>query len=746
MPLDYTILKRVGTTDERLREIFTADPARIDESLPADDPSRVKIETDYRVRKKYEELFMSRVQEAITDSMKNYHLDSAADLAWDATTITGDRIPLMMYAQRRLSVAECANTLSEVGKTEYLKRNEKGDMVVDLPKFLQVETNLIRSIVTRRVAAQMNRFNNLWPLMKYDSRSTRPEAKLRADALSQRMDIAADQFDYRRHHEQIARDLMLYSRAYLFPRCRWERDVEWYQPDVAAEFDVDNPTKNFKSRVVREGVSFVQPHPNRVVSDPAHPPQTINSDTGCQWILYWGISRYGDIKHEPSYFNRDSLGFNAIDNQFAQSNYAYFEQYFPTILTTGSVMTGPAEANNRDAHVGASAGVREDAACFLTHLFQKVVPIEIGCGLYPYPVWIHFTIAGESGTIVHAEIMPDTPAFRSELNVSTHRKRNLSMAHDLMGHQDQMNNLTNLMLAEVNRDLMAVFCLNTDVWDHNDEAKKARDEFLDAIRSGEYDRPLIICGSFTKLRSLLGDNAVTADNILKVIRTQPNTAIDNIFRAMAQVMQLAERMVALSPQEQGQVSPRETSATEVQVVATTTENVYSYISDAIDAFRAAWKRYLYNAFVSCATDNITVPVIQRYPVDVATRAGFEYQTDELITDVPGRSYGGTVTGSKLRLIEEYVFTTRDGAERSSNIQSAQALTQLLQVVLSTPAAAAIKKGKFFEILNEIARLGGSGVDLDLTAPEAEADQPIVSPMAQQGGSPPALPSPQGLVA
>ncbi len=737
MPLDFKILEQFGTTDERLREILTAQPAPKD----ASDDVKARKKQDCEVRRRFEERFTARTQEAIEESLRSYHLTAASDLAWDATPITKATVPLMLYAQNRISNEACAKLLEDAGCDRYVKRDASGKILdVERPRFVAVEVNLVRSIVTRRVAAQMSRFLNLWPLFKYEPRSTRQEAKLRGDAVSQRVDIQASQYGYRPLHEQICRDLLLYSRALIFPRCKWERDVEFYRKDVSEAFSVEGKT-NIGTRVVREGVTFKLVHPNRAFCDGAYHFSSINSDTGCTWFGYWDVARYNTIKDEPLFFNRDAVGYNNTNSQFLGSNRAYFAQYFSTSLSPGRLVNGPETQNDAKANVALYAGLREDAPCFLTHINEKLVPAEHGVGTYPYPVWVHFTVAGDTGTVIHAEIMPDTPGVYFGFNESHHRIQNMSMAADLFGHQDTMNNLTNLLLQEVQRDLFAVFALNTDIWDHTEQAKAAKEEFIRALSSGQYDKPLMVCGSFQKIRALLGDNAVTADNILKVIRTTPNTAIENIFKSMGQVMQLAERMLALSPQEQGQMSPRETSATDVLNVATTTENVYSFISDAIDEGRAAWKRYLHNALISCATENIDVPVIGRYAPDVARRAGFELTADEAgsIDAPPGRRFFGSVTGSKWHLVEEYVFNTRDGAERSSNIQAANSLTQLLQVILSTPAAGTIKKAKFAEILNEIARLGGSGVDLNLDFGQAEGEEPIAPPAPPQGvpaGAPP----------
>lgn len=734
MPLSYKVLDKLGTTPGRLRSLLTARGPK-----PGDPPADTSkpASEDLRLRTKLEDFLKSRIQEAVANTFERHTLYSAVDLAWDSSPINGSWVPLMLYAQGRIKPDTCAKILGDIGcESQYVKKDAGGHVTaVERPRFVMVDVNLVRSVITRRVAAQMNRFNNLWPFFKYEARSTRPEEKLRADAVSQIADITADQFGYKDIQEQVVRDIMLYQHVTIFPTCQWQRDVQLTEEELAAEMGGVDP--KFKSKIVREGPPFTIAHPSRTFFDTAHPARTINTDTGCEWFGYWDVCRWGEIKNNPAFFNTDATGFNGVPSQFSTTTanpylLQYFSQY-ATALAPVQPSDDYATENDAKSKVGQASALADDAPVLLTHFMWKLTPVEWGIGKYPHPVWIHFTVAGDLGTVIHAEIMPDTPGVHFAFNGSDNRRHNLSIAHDLFGHQDAMNNLHNQLLEEVRRDLLTVFMLNTEVWDGNDELKKARDQFISHLTGSKFfEEPLLLQGQFSKLKELLGKDAFDPKSIFNVIRTQPNTNIDAIMKAMAQTMQMAERMVSLSPQEQGQMSPRETSATEVQVVATTTENVYSFISDAIDAGRAAWKRYIYNAWVSLGSDDVSVPVADRYPAGVIEAAGFNRPA---LTD-GGATTFSEIVGKRSGLVCELIFNSRDGAERSSNIQAANSLTQLLQVILGTPASAELTKEKFFEIINEIARLGGSGVDLKLQADVGTSQQPLVP--GSTSGSPPAL--------
>ena len=736
--INYKVLNSVGTTAERAREVLTRVKPADYETLAQEEKD--KIDKDLVSRKALEELIISRTNEGISSSLRTYHLFSAADLAWDSTHITKRNIPLVLYAQKRITTPACAAALEKLGcADEYVKKDAKGDPIeIKMPKFTEVYVNLIRSVITRRTAAQCNRFNNLWPFFKYESRSTNPVEKLRADMVSQRVDIMADQFGYRSLQTQAVRDMLLYGHSISFPRCSWEREVEWYDANdskSAGFASADKP--DVKARITKEGVFWATPHPSRVFWDKAHPVWTLNSDSGCTYAGYWDVLKYSDVLQNPAFFNRQNISFNSTSNIY-QTHPGYFQQYF-TRLSMPIIPEGEQTAHNDSKNqIGVYSSEMGDSACFFTHHFCKLHPQMYGIGTYPYQVWFHFITAGD-GQIVFVEIMPSCPAAVFSYNESDNRAANLSLAHELMPYQDQLSNLFSQLLECAKRDLFSVFILNKDVFPDNDEGKKAREAFRSSMEAEDFYAAMsVIEASFSHLRGV-GIEASNPANILQIVRTPPNTQLNTIFQSISQLLNMAERLIALSPQEQGQMSPRETSATEVQIVATTTENVYSFISDSIDEGRAAWKRYNYDALISLAQDDLYLPVINRYPINVIQAAGFTPKG----TDAEGSS-GLNVSGSKAfmlagtkrSLIGDFFFSTRDGAERSSNVQGAQTLIQLMQVLQQPAVLQSITKEKFQEMISEIFRLSGAGVDLNMIVAPGQEDEPVMQQQPPQAAMPP----------
>ena len=716
--VDLDILKQAGTTNERLREVLTSVRPADYKKLTKEEQG--KIDRDTKNRDKIEKLINSRLREHIVFTLRNHHIYSAVDLAWDAAPISKQTIPLIMYAQKRLSLDSCVSELDKLKVTDkFVRKSEAGQPTeIDLPKFFETNINLVRSLITRRLSAQSNKYNNLYPFFKYSPRSTTPTAKLKGDVLSQRIDIMADQYDYRHFQTQCIRDMMLYGHSVAFPRASWEREVQWQRKNLSEEFRSEEIEK--EARVMKEGLSWINPHPSRVFWDINHPLNSINSDSGAEYIGYWEVLKYKDIADNPAFFNRSRVSYTDFTTGLFGNNNAYWSQYYSTVVAPPRV-EDLTSFNDRRNQIGLYNSEYDDSSIFISEFYWKIIPKEYGIGDYPYPVWVHFKIASED-TIIFAEIMPSSPAAVYSFNENDNRLVNISIAHELMGFQDQLTNLFSQLLETAKADLFAVAVLNSDIFPDDTEGQQLAEEFR-ATMKGEnfYATTHVLEASFSRLRELGIDT--NADNIFKVVRSGGNSNLQAIFSSIVQVLSMAERLMALSPQEQGQPSPRETSATEVQVIANTTESVYGFISDAIDEGRAAMKRICYESLIACGSNQIYLPVLNRYPASVVSAAGFQVaEGGDTFDPQSERRY--TVIGNKHRLIHDYVFNSRDGSERASNMGAANILTQMLPILQSPQLLQALPREKYYEIINAIFRNSGAGVDLNLQLQAGESNTMI----------------------
>lgn len=720
--IDFDVLRAFNTTNERLKEIMTAVPEK--DIVPARETKEErevrharlrKTNHDLSVRERLRRETQTRVEEGIVNSLRNWKLYAAVDLAWDTTVISGMTLPLMMYAQKKISVERAAELLSSTSSgKEFVKRSEGGKIEVDVPRFIETNINFVRSFVTRRHAAQVNKFNQLWPYYKYEARSTGLVAKCRADVLSQRMDMMVDQFGYRHHDAQVMRDAFLYAHSVDFVQSSWDKEEQYERKDFNGKPD------DVRTVIVKEGVRFFNPSPSRVYWDNSAPNglASINDDD-MQWIGFWDVIRFSEIDDNPHYFNKQAVGWTGRfwgDAGVYNTYKDYFTHYQYTIIPPSTGEIDPSKANDRKSVVGFYSGNQRDASVFVSHHFRHMVPKDWGIGEYPWPVWIRFVTASDS-TCIFAEILPSTPAAYLGINENDSRQVNVSMAMNLLSYQDQMTNLVTQLMLVCQMELFKIVGINSDL---------VTAEQIAAIRKifkGHtwLEEPTIIEYSLAKMKEL----GINVEKLIEFHEAHMGATIESIFKAMIQLVQLVERLEALSPNEQGQPAPREISATEVNEISNTTSSVYSFISEGIDEFRAAKKRICYESLIACSKGDIVCPVKDRYTAKTIKAAGFDTKKDEdedYNSPVPGKPRRVTVIGSKRNLIHDYIFTTRDGSERPVNTQSANTLVQLIGQVLAVPAVAqAMGKEKLYELFNEVFRLSGAGVDLNLTLKEGEDD-------------------------
>lgn len=698
--VDLEILDANGASQRRLMEIFTATD---------------RTSEDWKIRERFEKLVTDRVNDGLKQCARHAALYQAVDMAWDSTPIQKESIPLLLYAQGKIDLPKFAGRLKELDLVDdYCKTNEKGEIIeVDMPKLVDVRLNLVRSYVTRRMAAQSARFANLYPYFRYEPRSTSNVGKLRADVLSQRVEIMSDQYGYRHLGDQCARDMFLYSHTVVVPS--WDRDVQWRKKNGVID-----------AVVTREGVDWRKLHPCRTFWDRSAALAQINTDTGPGWIADWDIVRFGALR-KTDYFNLDKVESSSAIQGVLDSYPDFFNYYFdPATLSLPSAFLRGAGSNDRSLQSGAYTTTDDDKGVVLTRMAMRIVPKDEGIGEYPYPVWLRLTAANDN-TIVHAEFLPSLPACYGGINEHDDRLVNPSFAVELLPYQDAGTNILNHLLLHMKASLFQLWAIDTDSVD-----EKIKVELKKATNGSNYfQQPQLLFYSASKLREL----GITVDQSIKVIKADLKAEINAAFGQLLQLLSVCDRLMVMSQNEIGQAAPREISAREVTEIASTTDTVYSFIGNGIDELRAAMKRVCYESLVVQSTAKILVPVVGQYTTKTVKKAGFEV----LLEDEEGDSAAPgpvTVIGSAKALDYEYVFSSRDGAERASNPQAAQILVQLAQMVVSSPALAE-KLGleRLFDLYNEIFRLSGAAFDLRMELKEGEdgvlPQQPGAAP--QQGG-------------
>ena len=733
--VNLKILKSFGSTTERFREVLTSTG---EEENPQKGESkeekseRLKRNTqrkrDLQFRKKFENLLQSRIINGIEYSLKNHRPYAAVDLAWDSIVLSKINMPLLLYAQGKIDVQRAANLLKKLPngedfitfEEETLANGEKKRVrpkSINLPKFIDSEVNMIRSMINRRWAAQKNKYANLWPHYNYESRSTGLAGKCRADVMSQRADIMVDQFGTRHHDGQVMLGGFMYGHQVDFVRSSWEIERQYRYKQGSEELD---------SYISKEGVGWFSPHPSRLFWDLSHPLMSLNSDSGCEYVGFWDVVKYGSIENDPAYFNKDKITFGSRlwDAGGLYGQYLdYFNQYNYAINVpgvpngSGGTSIDVSGLNDAKNQIGFYSVTNRDSSMFTTNFFCKMVPKEWGVGEYPYPVWARIVAASDQVPI-YAEFLPSRPGAVLSINENDGRAVSISMAMEVMQFQQQMSNLLTHFMQLIQVEAFKAIGINTDALDA-DQVEKI-EKILQA--DDWYSNPLVYRYSLSKKLEQLGiapSKAMT--DVITISEARQGQSINLVFESMVKLITLAERMNAMSAAESGQSEPREISATQTNVIANTTQTVYSSISDCIDDWREAKKVIIYESTVSCHEGVIECPVKNRYTKKTIIDAGFTVKAGE-DEDYSGDAKRMTVIGSAKDLVHNYIFSSRDGSERAVNTQAANTLTQLIGYTLAVPEIAkALGREKLYMMFNEVFRMSGGGIDLNLEVEEGSGD-------------------------
>lgn len=716
MLIDYDVLKKLGTTNEAIKALFTADPAS---ELGAK-------------RKKWEDRIQSRIQEGALWGLKNHQFYQAADFAWDSNIITKELIPLSLYAQGKIKIEALSDQLKSLSpelRAKFIKDDAKtGKPIgVDLPAFHKVVVSLVRALITKRVASLSSRYTKQYPFYEYEPLGTSFVAKLRGDALSQRIEMMVNQFDYRHDLTQQIRDMLLYSFSVEFPRNAWDVERSIRKKAKAEGFDAGADFE-METYISREGLAYKHPHPSRIFYDMAYPLASINTDTGCTYLGHWNVLPYREVADNPAYYNKMNVQF---DSSFASKlvgyrNYwaLYFPESainFPSGSSGSSTLMDLAGMNERDKQTGLYSTEDRDRTIMLTEYFERVIPRDVGIGDYPFPVWVRLAVASDR-TVVYGEIMPCTPATYMGYNCSDGKILNNAFAHEAMPFQDQMSNMfTNLLLAQKSA-LIKILTLDLDLVQDPELIKKIRE-----IVSGEslYTQPIMIEYKGTAAAEMGMDPR-------RVVAAVETTALADptlYFKSILQVLNLAERMLGTSANESAQSEPREVSATESTNIAGAVNTNIAFMGQGVDESVQAKKRQLYEAFMACGQSRVRVPVVGRYTAHTIKAANFEPVKEKDESEPIFENYAGsnprqfTITGEKTALVYDYNFASRDGSERASNTKSAEVLMQMLQPLSQMPGVLQdLGKQQLYDLLNAIVRMSGAGVDVQFDVQDGEGDR------------------------
>ena len=728
MPVDYKVLEYYGSDDEALQLLFTAPEIgdeltaaheedlqrylkRLDKDDTSYDPHKERMRYANRIRRKREDWqkrICNRIQEGRCRNFETYRWHYAADIAWDGP-IFADQIPLMLFAQGKIDVENCAKQLEKsMGKEkakEYIEFDDKQGVKpvgINATRLGQNVINLVRPYVTRRKAALSNKFNDNYPWVNYEPRSRTLAGKIRAEVTTQRIEQVVDSCGMRHDFTQWMHKMLLHGGQMVFVNEPWQVEKS----------ERMNEAGKPQSYVVSEGPMLAHPHPTRTFYDRAYAPSSINSDKGSSFLGYWDMMRYGDVKDNPAYFNTGNIKYSTDHEQefrtYRDFFNAYYEEEAKQIKFTPARVRDPLNSmrNDRQSKSGLYHDDDDDCRIFFTHYYEKVVPKEAGFGTYPYPVWVKLTVINDK-TVVRARILPSRPAVYFGHNEDDTRDQNLAMVHEILPFQDQAQELVSQLYYLIRLEQLLLLAIDTDLIPNPDMRAQLKD-YLRGKRSTP--EAFYMEWSGKKIREIQKSQGTAPFEFIKST-VQPQ--IDATLKGIGTTMDLLEKILMMSPQELGQFVTEETNATEVTSVNKTTNALHSFISEGPDEGRAALKRMLYESLMACGEEDVPTAVLAQFPREAIKKAGFEFIAEgqeegdgEGITEREPEAF--IVKGTKKHMAHDFIFNSRDGSERTVSVEASKTLYQFVTQILANEMLLNLFGWKqVADMISEVFRLSGS---------------------------------------
>lgn len=701
--VDLDLLKKRGYSPEKYKSLFTSE-------TPTDGVKKLK------------DIVSSRIKEGVQRSVKNSRLWWAIDRAYDAPFRQVSYTLVEGILSKKIDERRVLQIAKDWGLTHLLTpvRDASGKVCcfpdglpmqkLHLPTFFQILIPLVQSYVKIRWGKLFTDLNQN-PLHKFDPLKLTLANLVKCEIWTDRIQFMSTQMGYPADLRQTVLQTLLYGFCLKFPMEDWYKETQTILED--------GKEKDF---VYKEGVRFAIPHPSRTACDLAHRADTLNSDTGCEWSLYWDAIRFGDMKRDPNLWNKDKIAYSG-SSWFSDLWNPYTELY-PCSLMFPDMTPAALGQTQREANLNYYGAHEQDKAVLMTSMMIKIRPKEFGLFDYDRPVW-HRCMVAAGETFVHIVPLAYNPNVYYGYDADANREVNSSLGLELLPHQDHLGNLLSQYLYSVKKNLASATFYNTDILSDEDVAN------IESVGEELYRGFKFIPFSRTELN---WKKQTEKEAFYNVVFPRHDTA--SIAQAMSTMIGILERLLGFSSQEIGQPAAHEQSATEITTIHANQSIRLAFTNSFLEDGLYAEKNLLYDATMAYSNDEVFAEIGDLNDKKRAElkKMGFEIENEP----EDGHTKAG-VRGSKKALRLEGFSRAAAGLERLNNSQVAIGMMQTFQVILSQQQiVAALGVPQIIDLFNKVFVYAGFDKDFKLRAtsdgapPEqaAEAQQQLQAMMAQ----------------
>jgi len=683
--IDPKVFENAGMTPEKYKAKFTAEK------------KSEKIEALLN-------RLSSNTQDGVQFTWDNARVYWAVDRAYDVPFYQTSATMMRGLVDKKFSTEKVLSMVNNLGLTHMLTdipctcgdsdcKHPKKQKLLDVPVFTQIFYPLVMSYVKIRWAKIFDD-RDLYPVFKFEPLKLTTKERLRCEILTDRGQKVSAQMGYREIKRKVIFDNLLYGICLQFPMEDWYTEK---QKDVGG-----------KTVITKEGIRYFIPHPSKTFYDMAHRPDTINSDTGCNYYGYWNIVRARELRANKDFWNLDEITFGSdwLGTAATGSAYDAYRQLFPCTAnfpTVETVGTGSGDLDREKSIYRYNTKEADQQAVMVTNQFARLIPKDYDLGDYEYPVWFHF-VMGNERTVLYCKPYAYTPGIYYGYDADGNRSLNAGMGMEILPTQDMLWNYLTQYLYTVKKNLRSAVFWNSD----------------GPLTQTEID----------KIQNL-GDKMITDTAFIPFSMKErgwaqqpdaqkqafwpvnfPEQDTSQMANAIKMLIDIMERTLGVSPQEVGQAASHEQSATETQVVAQNVSTRLALTAGFIDDGLYAWKRQLYDGIMAYSDDEMFAQVANLNDVSKKALEELGFKIEE--EPVAGESHAG-VRGKKASLTVEGIASTRDNKDRINNPQIAAAMAQITQSMLALPEVrSAIGVKQIVDWWNTIAEFAGVPRDQKVT--------------------------------
>lgn len=674
--VDLELLKARGITKAKLRKLFESEK-----------PTE-KIKT-------LKEILRNRLTIGIHKNWAEAKFFKSIDTGYDQQLDQVKWTFIQNLSRKKLDATQLAKELMDYGMEHLIKpycptcksfscspgcTAQKG-IAVDLPAFYDVLVGLIPAYLKVRWSKLCNDRDQI-PFYPYDPLKLTLKEKIKSEVVTSRVQLIADQFDYRSDRRQKVFQTLLYGS------CLQAVVEEWYKEKQT--FIVDDKEKTL---TVKEGLRYCFPHPTRWFIDEAYRPNTLNSNTGVSYFGYWHLTTWGQFNREQGYFNKDKIKYQ--NPEWAKEMVRYSDLY-PCSMKWPCNQDWWVESDRETKFI--YYGQRgldkdEDLTMLVCNLPMKLIPSEWGLGNYDSPVWFRFVLGSED-TVVYAAPLPYTPGSFYGYDYDGNRARNASMAVEIYPFQTLLSNLLSQLIYSVEQNLIRIVYFNQDIVD-----EKVMGQLKGA---GSRLHRGINFAPFSGRELIHGQNSI---NQAFFSPTFPQHNIQEAILAIQTTINILERVLQFSSQELGVAATHEQSATESNIISQHQSDRLRFTGGFIDDGEHSDKIRLYEATMAYSDDEIFAEIAELNDQTRAAVKEMGWTVEEEQTDGGGTRAG--IRGSKKVLRLQTFTSTRGATEKLNNPGIAASMVQLAQLLTQNPLILnAIGVPQVVEWFNEIFAFAG----------------------------------------